>query len=108
MKRGQIETVACRTPTAGRSGVTHIPRWKYEAVREAIQRAMSPQTGVSISFNELRLLAKTHMSEAELASLGSWGWHFTTVKLNMEVEGELKRIEGVKPQQLILVYDNRV
>jgi len=35
-------------------------------------------------------------------SLGSWGWHFTTVKLNMEVEGELLRAEGVSPQQLIL------
>lgn len=102
MDRGQIDKIACRTPAAGRRGVTHIPRWKYDAVHGAIKRAMRLQMGAAIGFNELRVLAKTHIGEAELAELGSWGWHFTTVKLNMEVEGELKRVDGVKPQQLVL------
>ena len=102
MDLGKADKVACRTPTAGRNGVTHIPRWKYDAVRKAIVYSMTQQMGAPIYFKELRLLAKTHMQEDELMRLGSWGWHFTTVKLNMEVEGELKRIKGVEPQQLIL------
>jgi len=36
-----------------------------------------------------------------LARLGSVGWHTTTVKLNMEVKGELQRLSGVNPQRLI-------
>jgi len=35
--------------------------------------------------------------------LGSVAWHTITVKLNMEVEGELRRVDGLKPQHLIWV-----
>ena len=96
----------CRTPTPGRSGETSIPLWKYEAVRIAILAAIRADNdikkGGSIGFNDLREKAKAHMQEAMLARLGSWGWHFTTVKLNMEVEGEIKRLPGSTPQQLVL------
>ena len=96
------DKVECRTPAAGRNGTTRIPRWKYESVRQAILRAMAEKKPDPVGFKELRQLAKTHMTNETLASVGSWGWHFTTVKLNMEAEGELLRADGVSPQQLIL------
>lgn len=92
----------CRTPASGKKGVTRIPTWKYEAVREAILTAFACQKGRPIRFKELRVAAKTYMPKTALESLGSWGWHFTTVKLNMEVEGEIERVKDSSPQQLVL------
>jgi len=102
MKLAEDDKVECRTPAVGRDGITRIPRWKYQAVRTAILAAMAEQNGGAIGFNELRNLAKTHMQKPALDKLGSWGWHFTTVKLNMEVEGEIIRAAGKTPQQLTL------
>jgi len=63
---------------------------------------MRAADGASIGFTELRTLAKDQMEEDVLSRLGSWGWHFTTVKLNLEVQGEIKRAEGTGPQKLVL------
>ena len=92
----------CRTPASDKNGVTRIPTWKYNTVREAILSAFACQKTSSISFSELRVAAKAYMPESSLVSLGSWGWHFTTVKLNMEVEGEIERVKDSSPQQLVL------
>jgi len=35
-----MERTACRTPTKGRSGVTNIPTWKFDALREALLKAL--------------------------------------------------------------------
>lgn len=94
--------IECRTPAMGRAGLVRIPMWKYSAVRVAILKAMQVENGDAISFKDLRLLAKAHMEDDVLCRLGSWGWHCTTVKLNMEVEDELKRVPDVSPQHLIL------
>lgn len=102
MTKRDDDKIECRSPAIGRGGVTRIPRWKYEAVQSAIVAAMTAQNGTAIGFKELRAAAKTHMQSETLITLGSWGWHFTTVKLNMEVEGEIKRAAGKTPQQLTL------
>lgn len=98
-KLGKTE---CRSPSVGRNGVTCIASWKYEVVRKAILSVMTTTEKESLGFNELRGLAKARVRDEVLSDLGSWGWYFTTVKLNMEVQGELKRLQGVSPQQLIL------
>ena len=41
------------------------------------------------------------LSEDVRQRLGSVAWHTTTVKLNMEVDGELERVAGAKPQHLV-------
>lgn len=92
----------CRTPALGKNGVTRIPNWKYEAVHGAILSVLADQKALPIGFNELREAAKSYIPEQSLARLGSWGWHFTTVKLNMEVEGEIERVKDSSPQQLVL------
>jgi len=92
----------CRTPAEGREGVTRIPTWKYDAVRRAILAVMRAADGEPLGFTELRTVAKDQMDEEALSRLGSWGWHFTTVKLNLEVQGEIKRAAGTGPQKLVL------
>lgn len=89
----------CKTPTPG-SKPTRILQWKYDAVRKAILRVV-PKKEPGVVFMSLPDLVEKKLTKKELAELGSVGWYTTTVKLNMEVEKELKRVSGSKPQRLI-------
>ena len=84
--------VECRTPTEGRSGTTSIPAWKFDAVRTAVLDAV-----VAAGPEGLR----GRLAEDVLGRLGSVGWHVTTVKLEMEVRGEIARLPG-SPQRLVV------
>ena len=92
--------IICRTPTQGRSGVTRIPKWKYDCVKAAILGAFDQAPHGRVQFKNLADMARLHLTEDQLTNLGSVKWHVTTVKLNMEVEGELCRVPGLKPQTL--------
>ncbi|WP_018996224.1 DUF6958 family protein [Hirschia maritima] len=78
----------CRTPNQGRIGVTRISSWKYDLVRTAILRAVGEE---GILFKDLKQTVRQNMTMHDLEKLGSLSWHMTTVKLNMEAEGELSR-----------------
>ncbi len=95
------ERTLCRTPTPGKQS-TSIPAWKYRAVRVAILQIV-PATLPGIAAKELPALVGAALSAQDKKALGSVAWHTTTVKLNMEVEGELARVPGVTPQHLIRV-----
>lgn len=97
------EKVACRTPTEGRDGATNIPKWKFDAVRAAILAVLNEG---NIRFAELRPAVKQKMSDEDLSNLGSLGWHVTSVKLEMEVRGELSRVPGSSPQIITLGQKN--
>ena len=90
------ETTVCRTPNA--EGTTSIPTWKCEAVRAAILDAVGED---GLAFSELKSAVGERLSAEELDRLGSLGWHVTTVKLEMEVAGDIARVEGVTPQRLV-------
>lgn len=92
----------CRTPTKGREGVTRIPTWKYLAVRAAVLDAVAEAGEEGLPFTELADAVRARLSADDLAALGSVKWHMTSVKLNMEVEGELKRKAVKGPQRLVL------
>ena len=85
------EKVGCRTPAEGRDGVTNIPRWKFDALREAILTVVSRG---DIRFSELKEAVRGELSEDVLSKLGSLGWHMTCVKLELEVRGEIARRVG--------------
>lgn len=95
------ENVVCQTPTPGKIP-TRIDRWKYELVHAAIV-AVTPRTDEGIEFRELSSLVETQLDAADMVELGSVSWYTTTVKLDMEVKGELERIPGSKPQRLRLI-----
>jgi hypothetical protein len=95
------DRIACRTPTEGRDGVTPIPAWKYHMVRKAILHAVEAAGPEGLPFSQLAAEVKARLSQSDLARLGALGWHCTTVKLEMEVAGDLLRAPGPGPQRLI-------
>ena len=90
------ETTTCRTPNA--SGTTNIPTWKFDALRTVILDAVGDD---GIVFKDLKPAVETRLDADTLSRLGSLGWHLTTVKLEMEVAGDIARVEGSKPQRLV-------
>lgn len=94
------ERVTCRTPTPGRQPV-RIAAWKYDAVRLALLRIL-PTRGEGVPFSDLPALVAGALAPAERARLGSASWYTTTVKLDLEVRGVVRRLPG-SPQRLVRV-----
>lgn len=94
------EKIVCRTPTGGTP--TAIPSWKYAAVRAAILELVGAAGSDGFPFKELPAAVAEHLSPEQRQQLGSTAWHTTTVKLEMEVAGELVRVAGKGPQRLRL------
>ncbi len=90
--------IMCYTPTPGKKPV-RIDRWKYDLVREAILDVL-PADDTGVIFMELPALVEAQLSAVDLQRLGSVGWYTATVKLDLEVKGEIMRIPGSKPQRL--------
>ncbi len=94
------ENVACRTPAEGRDGVTNIPTWKYNAVSDAIISILN-KDGAAF-FKDLHEKVRERLDADTLERLGSLKWHVTTVKLEMEVRGDIMRLDGKGPQRIAL------
>ena len=86
--------VACRTPAEGRDGVTNIPAWKFELVRQAVLDVLAEG---DIPNAQLRDKVGTRLSPDDLDRLGKLGWHVVTVKLELECRGEVARRPGTGP-----------
>lgn len=99
-----MDKVACRTPAEGRDGVTNIPKWKYDLIAEAIRAELADGP---VRMSEMKARLEARIPATERAALGSLGWHLTTVKLEMEVRGELIRVAGKGPQVISLSEDVR-
>jgi hypothetical protein len=92
------DKVTCHTPTPGKKS-TRIDRWKYDVVRSAIL-AVVPADEQGVEFSHLSDLVEEQLSPGDLEKLGSVSWYTTTVKLDLEVKGEIERIPGSNPQRL--------
>lgn len=95
------EKISCRTPTEGRDGVTRIPLWKYRLLRGAILEVLTERGALGLRFGELADALRERLAREDLDRLGSLNWHMTVVKLNMEVEGEIRRLAGRGPQRIV-------
>jgi len=95
-----MDKIACRTPAEARDGVTNIPRWKFELLRSHILELVRDAGVEGYRFSQLKGDIAARLSADEAAQLGSIGWHSTVVKLEMEVAGDLQRLE-VSPQRLV-------
>ncbi len=93
------EKIECRTPTPDKKP-TRIDSWKFNAVRRAILEAL-PTEGEGVVFRDLPKIVQAGLTEDDLAKLGSVSWYTTTVKLELEVRGEIRRVQGVSPQRLL-------
>ncbi|MBN2007965.1 hypothetical protein JW960_01320 [candidate division KSB1 bacterium] len=92
------EKVRCETPTPGKQP-TNIDRWKYETVRQAIFDVLAAHSD-NVLFQDLPHLVAAQLSPEQITRLGSVSWYTTTVKLDMEVRGEITRIPNANPQRL--------
>jgi hypothetical protein len=92
--------IMCRTPTPGKAPV-RIPRAKFEPVAAAIL-AVTPRLAPGVAFRDLPARVAEALGAANCAAIGSISWYVTTVKLELEVRGELRRLPGA-PQRLIRV-----
>lgn len=81
-------------------GNTNMAREKYEIYKKAILAAV-PAAEDGITFKELPKRVKELLPKAKLSELGSVTWHVTSVKLDLEARGLIRRIPGAKPQRLI-------
>lgn len=91
-------TVLCKTPTPGKKG-TRIAEWKYDCIKRAILKAI-PKNRTGIAFKELLKRVEKSLTTEQRNTLGSTTWYTVTVKLDMEVRGELERIADVSPQRI--------
>ena len=91
--------IICKTPTPGKKP-TRIDQWKYVAIRRAILNAL-PKSGKGLPFKALAEHVERHLAPDELRDLGSVSWYTTTVKLDLEVRGEIRRVDGMRPQRLL-------
>lgn len=71
---------------------------KYQAVHEAIIQNLR-QYG-SMTFTQLGALVEEQL---QAAFTGSVTWYYTTVKLDMEARGELRRVPNSRPQVIEIV-----
>ncbi len=94
------EKITCETPTPGKNP-TRIDTWKYDLVSAAILEIL-PQAPPGIPFKELPSLVGEKLGESR-EKVGSMAWYTTTVKLNLEVKGKIKQVDGLKPQHLVRV-----
>ncbi|HSR52683.1 MAG TPA: hypothetical protein VLV83_17820 [Acidobacteriota bacterium] len=92
------EKVTCRTPNPGKKA-TNIDRWKFDAVHSAILQAV-PSEEPGLYFRDLPKEVAKRLTPHEKKRLGSISWFTTTVKLEMEVRGELRRLSK-SPQRLL-------
>ena len=90
--------VPCRTPNPGKPGVTNIPEWKFNAIRTAILALLQDQG--EVRWSALTDLVTDRLSPEDRANMGSVGWYTVTVKLEMEVRGEIVRGTGKGPQAI--------
>lgn len=81
---------------------TRIPSWKYEAVVKAIRAVLEEEGEGGVRFAELAKAVAAKFDETISSKIGSIGWHVTTVKLEMEVRGELVRKKTPAGQRLSL------
>ncbi|MBL8560058.1 MAG: hypothetical protein JNM47_15140 [Hyphomonadaceae bacterium] len=100
--RSSEDRVVCATPSPGKAP-TRILRWKYEALRRAIRQVIVGAGSRGATLEDLVREVPAKLTDAERADLGSISWHVTTVKLDLEVKGEIQRVSGATPARHVRV-----
>ncbi|MEM6466366.1 MAG: hypothetical protein AAF679_07660 [Pseudomonadota bacterium] len=84
-----MDKVTCRTPASLDGPGTNIPMWKFDIVRRAILDALDEGKAPA---SALVARVRDRLPAQELGRLGSLGWHVTTIRLELEVRGEVARL----------------
>lgn len=62
---------------------------------------MVPKRGEGVRVKDSPQIVRDELTEVQLDGLGSVSWYVTTVKLDLEVKGELERVAKSSPQRLL-------
>lgn len=95
----KAEKIFCYTPTPNKKPI-RIDRWKFDLLRKIILKVV-PKNGDGVVFMQLPKLVKSKLKKDDLKKIGSINWFTTVVKLDMEVKGEIYRVDGSSPQRLL-------
>ncbi|MEO0569098.1 MAG: hypothetical protein AAF066_15300 [Pseudomonadota bacterium] len=95
-----MDKVACRTPAEDRDGTTNIPSWKFDLIRGHILQVLAD--GEARHYSDVKDEVGARLTQEEAENLGKLGWHVITVKLELEVSGEIERVNAKGPQQIRL------
>lgn len=90
------DTIMTLHPDAAKKGVK-IEKAKYDLMRSAILAAL--KRNGAMPFIELAALLDDQMQGR---FDGSVMWYCTTVKLDLEARGEIRRVPNAKPQRIEL------
>jgi len=90
-------TIPTRNPGRGKKG-PRIDSARYEAMKAALLDVI-PRKGEGVTFASLPDLVKKKLPRS-LFEGASIQWYATTVKLDLEARGLVKRVAGVSPQRL--------
>lgn len=95
VSRSMAEKIVTLHP-AGKAGV-NIDKQKYDTVREATLQSL--QDHGAMTFGELTAAVRRRL---EGNFIGSISWYVTTVKLDLEARGEIKRVPKSGSQRLVI------
>jgi hypothetical protein len=91
--------VNCRTPSAGEQP-TRIPAGEFELLRAAILETL-PRQSPGVCFEDLPAMVQRQLTPAQRREIGSLNRHVSTVKVELEARGEIRRVAGASPQRLL-------
>ena len=100
MPKDTEDRVACRTPAEGRDGTSNIPAWKFHLLRDAILAELDAAGPKGMLNKDLRDAVGARISAEDLTRLGKLGWHVVTVKLELEVRGDVVRLPVKGPMKI--------
>lgn len=79
-----------------------IPAWKFDVLREAILKIVGAAGAEGMLNKDLRDAVGAELTADQLERLGKLGWHVVTVKLELEVRGEIARMDAKGPMRIAL------
>ena len=98
MPRPQEQRIEALHPDPKKRGTT-VSREMYEAVRKAVLDAV-PDEEPGLPFMDLAREVERR-APRRLFENASVSWYATTVKLDLEARGLIRRVPGVSPQRLV-------
>jgi hypothetical protein len=84
-------------PEPPKQGI-RIDKTKYDAVQQSIRQNL--QRYGSLTFTQLGALVEEDLHDTFASSVL---WYYTTVKLDMEARGEIRRVPNSRPQLIEIV-----
>ena len=92
----QDPKIECRSPNKPNGPTRSVLAWKFDIAANAIRAALAKQP-TGIPFDQIVAAAAQQIDKQVLETLGKPDWLVETVRLELEVRGEVERIKSGGP-----------